>query len=496
MPVTPFHFGPGLLFKAAAPRWFSFTAFVASQCVIDLETAYNIVWSRWPLHRDLHTVRDGTVIGVIAGVAALPLAALAARIVRREGLARTPGELSFGPALIGGAIGGSSHAVLDAIMHSDVQPLAPWVAGNPAAGVIPALVLHLLCVIAGVAGIALLARRTQLAGTIEAAPAAGGRRLERIAIGVVFGLSLIVGGAGLVGTNPLLLPPERKIAPVADSRLLTRHVRALASTAAPRNHAQVAALAEAAGYIRDTWRAQGHRVEEQPFSVGPDTHRNLWISSGPAGGERVIIGAHYDVCGDQPGADDNASGVAAILELGRLLAARPASRRVDLVAWTLEEPPYFRTPLMGSVIHAGALASSGATVRGVIALDMVGYFRNDRGSQQFPHPVIGLVYPDRGDFLAVVGPLSELALTRRVKSLLSASTAIDIRSMNAPASIPGIDYSDHRSYWRHGFRAVLVTDTSFYRHPHYHEPGDVPELLDYGRLAHVVGGLYTVATEL
>lgn len=251
----------------------------------------------------------------------------------------------------------------------------------------------------------------------------------------------------VLATNPLLLPPDRTVPPPPSAALLQRHVRALTSTAAPRNHRELAALGQAVDHIRGTWRAQGHRVEEQVYSVGKDDHRNLWISCGPAAAERVIIGAHYDVCGDQPGADDNASGVAAILELGRLLSGRsgPLGHRVDLVAYALEEPPSFRSALMGSVIHARSLREQGVKVRDVVALDMIGYFRNEPGSQRFPHPLIGLLYPDRGDFLAVIGPLSELALTRRVKARLTAGSALEVRSMNAPRAIPGIDYSDHRS---------------------------------------------------
>lgn len=324
------------------------------------------------------------------------------------------------------------------------------------------------------------------------------RLLTRIALGVAVGIAALVAGVILVVTNPLIIPPERRTVPAADPDALKAHVVRLASTVPARNHANVGALAETLGYIRSTWTGQGHQVQSQPFSAGTSTFSNVWITCGPETADRVIIGAHYDVCGDQPGADDNASGVAAILELGRLLPThRPAlDRRIDLVAYANEEPPYFKSAYMGSVVHARSLKAKGARVRGVVALDMVGYFKDEPGSQSFPNSLMGYVYPDRGDFLAVVAPFSEYALTRRVKDRLTAGTALPIYSMNAPVRLPGVDFSDHRSYWPEGYHAVLVTDTSFYRNAQYHQKGDVPERLDYRRLAEVVAGLYVVATEL
>jgi len=188
--------------------------------------------------------------------------------------------------------------------------------------------------------------------------------------------------------------------------------------------------------------------------------------------------------------------VAGLLELGRLLAANPPATRVDLVAYSLEEPPYFRTPSMGSRAHAAALAKSGVHVRAMISLEMIGYFNDQPDSQQYPLSVMGLAYPTRGNFIAVVGRLGEAWLTRRIKGSMSSAGSVPVRSINAPRAIPGIDFSDHLNYWDAGYPAVMVTDTSFYRNANYHALSDVPSTLDYRRMAVVVEQIATAARDL
>jgi hypothetical protein len=239
-------------------------------------------------------------------------------------------------------------------------------------------------------------------------------------------------------------------------------------------------------WVRARLEETGAVVSEQRYEVGGMPYANVMTHFGPDAGPRLIVGAHYDTCGPHPGADDDASGVAGLLELARRLAREPPPGRVDLVAFTLEEPPYFATRDMGSAVHAASLAEAGVEVRAMIALEMIGTFDDRPGSQRFPFGLLGALYPDRGDFVAVVGDLDRIGLVRRVKRAMAESTPLPVRSIDAPATLPGIDFSDHRSYWARGYPAVMVTDTAFFRNAAYHTDGYRPERLDYRRMAEVV----------
>jgi Zn-dependent M28 family amino/carboxypeptidase len=237
-------------------------------------------------------------------------------------------------------------------------------------------------------------------------------------------------------------------------------------------------------------------VVRQPFLVAGRTYNNLIVSFGPPDAERIVVGAHYDACMALPGADDNASGVAGLLELAGLLAQDELAVRVELVAYALEEPPYFSTSSMGSRVHAEGLRAQGVRVRAMIALEMIGVFRDEPGSQDYPAPGFALLYPDRGDFITVVGCLGQAGLVRRVKRAMAGAMELPVRSINAPRAIPGIDFSDQLNYWDAGFDAVMITDTAFYRNPNYHEATDTPETLDYPRMAEVVAGVHAAVLAL
>jgi hypothetical protein len=314
-----------------------------------------------------------------------------------------------------------------------------------------------------------------------------------VAVGL---LALLVAALLVAVVNPALpRPSPHRLEP--DEARLRRHVAALAAIQPARSIDHPESLAAAVELITTAFSDLGLAVAEQTWEHDGETYRNLVTSLGPADAPVLVVGAHYDVCGDQPGADDNASGVAALLELARLLVVhRPElPRRLELVAYCLEEPPTFRTPAMGSAVHARALAASGAAVEGMLSLEMVGYFSGEPRSQAYPVAALGLVYPRRGDFVAVVGDLSGRPFVRRVKGLMAGASPLPVWSINAPASIPGIDFSDHANYWREGFQAAMVTDTAFYRNPHYHQPTDTPNRLDYRCLGDVVRGLYAVVAE-
>lgn len=296
-------------------------------------------------------------------------------------------------------------------------------------------------------------------------------------------------------TQPILWTPRVTQGPAGDPARLEAHVRTLVDLG-PRDARHPAALAATEDWIEAQFQATSRRVSRQALVVGGRTHFNLVARFGPTTGPLVVVGAHFDACDGLPGADDNASGVAALLELARLLARHPPSGPVELVAWNLEEPPHFRTEEMGSRVHARALRASAAPVRLVVCLEMLGTYDDRPGSQHFPIPGLGLIYPSQGNFLVVVGGYGDGWRVRHLKGALRAATSLPIRSINAPAGVTGIDFSDHASYWKEGLPAVMLTDTAFFRNPRYHTEADTPDQLDYVRMAEVVRALHSAVESL
>ena len=315
--------------------------------------------------------------------------------------------------------------------------------------------------------------------------------------GLLLALPLLaaVGGCWIV-TNPVPITPEPVVAPPAEPARLEADVRYLAAIDPARAAANVAALDRAAAYIGNGFAEAGCETRRETFEVEGQTYVNVTCSFWPSVPPLLVIGAHYDVAGaDNPGADDNASGVAALLELARLIgAARPElAHRLDLVAFTLEEPPHFKTPNLGSYVNARGVINSKSPLKLMISIEMVGYFADESGSQRYPVGILEWLYPDTGDFIGVVGRTFDRTPVARVKALMAAAGALPVHSINAPAGLAGIDFSDQWSFWAHGLPAVMVTDTAFYRNPNYHRPTDTPDTLDYRRMAAVVDGLYQVA---
>ncbi len=280
-----------------------------------------------------------------------------------------------------------------------------------------------------------------------------------------------------------------------DPAALEKHVRMLSVTLHPRSVDNPANLQAAADYVLEQLLATGARTDVQTVKADGIDYRNLIARFGPEDGPLIVIGAHYDSCADTPGADDNASGVAGLLELSRLLAVDPPPHPVELVAYVLEEPPYFRTDAMGSFQHARELARAGREVRLMMSLEMIGYFRDEPDSQRFPIGGLSAFYPDAGNFIAIVSRFGDFGETRRVKALFRGASDLPAESINAPRSVRGVDFSDHASYWRFDYPAVMITDTAFLRNPNYHRAGDTPETLDYTRMAQVVQAAHAVAME-
>lgn len=271
---------------------------------------------------------------------------------------------------------------------------------------------------------------------------------------------------------------------------LRETVEFLADLSPPRNWAHPESLERAADYVRCAFESYGLETREQAFRADRGERRNIIATLSGGTDPRVVVGAHYDVCGDRPGADDNASAVAGLLECARILAGFEAELKhtVELVAYALEEPPFFATHEMGSYVHAKSLHEEGVEVKGMLCLEMIGYFTDQPNSQKYPLPGMGLIYPSCGNFIGVVGNFASARLVRQVKKHMKAAS-VDIHSLTAPAVITGVDFSDHRSYWKFGYPAVMITDTSFYRNPHYHAITDTPDTLDYAKMGEVVKGL-------
>jgi Zn-dependent M28 family amino/carboxypeptidase len=318
-------------------------------------------------------------------------------------------------------------------------------------------------------------------------------RIQRFLIGILPVLVAITGAVSCV-IQPMVSPASSRDAAV-DPAALEHHVRMLAVTLHPRSVDNLVNLDRAADYVLEQLRATGAETAEQPVEADGRRFRNLIARFGPREGPVIVIGAHYDSCGDTPGADDNASGVAGLLELARLLAANPPEHSVELVAYTLEEPPYFRTDSMGSVWHARSLSEAGRKVRVMLSLEMIGFYRDTPKSQNYPLAPLKLVYPDEGNFIAIVAPFGDFGATRRVKALFRGASDLPAVSINAPRAVQGVDFSDHASYWRYKMPAMMITDTAFLRNPNYHERSDTPDTLDYARMAKVVRAVHAVAME-
>ncbi|MBC8423276.1 M28 family peptidase [bacterium] len=324
------------------------------------------------------------------------------------------------------------------------------------------------------------------------------RVLKIILRSVLVLLALVLIGTWFLVTQPVLKGGAdfRYDAPdVAPDRLLTL-VQTLTDDFFPRDITHPANLDSAATWIAGHLSDAGGRLSEQVYRVEGADYRNVIARFGPDTRERLVIGAHYDVCGERPGADDNASAVAGLIELARLIGQADWPLTIELVAYTLEEPPKFRTSDMGSHRHAEALAAEGVPLRAMICLEMIGYFDDAPDSQEYPVGIMKLFYPTRGDYIAVIGKLGQGGITRNVKQAMKCATELPVRSMNAPASIPGIDFSDHLNYWAAGYEAVMITDTAFYRNPNYHEITDTWDTLDYDRMAMVVQGVYAAVRHL
>jgi Zn-dependent M28 family amino/carboxypeptidase len=270
-------------------------------------------------------------------------------------------------------------------------------------------------------------------------------------------------------------------------------VHSLAVKIGPRSYQDQAHLNAAADFISQRLASFGYDLIAQPYQVGELTVRNIIAERrGTDQPDRVIvIGAHYDTVVGSPGADDNASGVAVLLELARLHAETHFRKTVRFVAFTLEEPPFFRSRHMGSRIYARFLKERGDRIEAMLCLESVGYYSQEPESQSFPSLVFWLRwrYPTTGNFITIVGNDDSQPLQTQVRDALTTHMNLPVETYAGPWWIPGVDWSDHGSFWNEGYPAVMLTDTAPFRNPHYHRQTDLPDRLDYRAMSELVRGL-------
>jgi hypothetical protein len=325
-------------------------------------------------------------------------------------------------------------------------------------------------------------------------------RIVRSLLRICFAVA-VLSGIGLVALAAILRQPTLSSLPFksqarADSVALQKHVVFLTTDVRPRSAAHVDNLHRAAAYIAAHFRAATPRTHLQQFTARGKRYSNVVAHFGPATAAEplLVVGAHYDAFGDTgnlPGADDNASGTAGLLELARLLAHQRLDRPIMLVAYANEEPPFFGSEDMGSAVHAAAVADSRRAVAGMICLEMIGYYAAE---QSWPNALFALLYPSEGDFIGVTGGWSDRQLARNVKRAIAGAGGVRVVSYSGFRETA--DASDHRSYWARGWSAVMVTDTAYLRNPNYHTRHDLAETLDYDKMARVVDGLLNAALHL
>jgi len=284
----------------------------------------------------------------------------------------------------------------------------------------------------------------------------------------------------------------------AEGRRLAENLKAHVTAVASEEHnvGRPEALERSARYIEATLAKLGYAVSRQEFETEGVKVRNLEVSRG-SGTRLVVIGAHYDSAQDAVGANDNGSGVAALIELARFLkTVQPAQGlEVRLVFYVNEELPWFGTDKMGSYVHSKGLASEGKEVVAMLSLETIGWYSENFDSQRYPFP-FSLFYPSKGNFIGFVANLRSRSLMHRVVGSFRHSVAFPSEGVAAPESIPGIGWSDQWAYWKFGWPALMVTDTAPFRYPHYHTLRDTPDKLGYERLARVVKGLEGVLRDL
>ena len=278
---------------------------------------------------------------------------------------------------------------------------------------------------------------------------------------------------------------------------LKEHVDILAQRIGERNLSQYDHLESAALYIRQYLEKLDYEVGEQDYTLEGKKCRILLgtLTGNSKSDAAVVVGAHYDSVAGSPGANDNGSGVAAVLELARIMKNQSLQQTIVFAFFPNEEPPYFQTESMGSLVLARSIKAQGMKVSGMISIETIGYYSDQTGSQKYPS-VLASFYPNKGNFIGFVSDLHSRRLLQTALAEFRSSTHFPSEGATLPASVEGVGYSDHWSFWQTGVRAFMVTDTAPFRYPYYHTANDTPDKIDYDKMAIVVVGLKHVVTKL
>ncbi len=277
---------------------------------------------------------------------------------------------------------------------------------------------------------------------------------------------------------------------------LKRDVEKLAGEIGERNVPHYPALNAAAEFIEESFSAAGLQPRRQTYEVSSKACHNIEVEIKGESPEIVVVGAHYDSVFGAPGANDNGSGVVAMLALARRFAGQKPGRTLRFVAFVNEEPPYFQTDQMGSLVYARACRDRHDRIEAMISLETIGYFSDEPGSQTYPIHGFDKIYPNVGNFIGVVGNFQSRALVRKTVRLLREEQKIPVEGAAFPSFVPGVGWSDQWAFWQCGYDGIMLTDTAPFRYPHYHSVSDTPDKLDYDRFTLVVSGVQKVISEL
>ena len=297
-------------------------------------------------------------------------------------------------------------------------------------------------------------------------------------------------GKSFRGTPPPLTPEQ-----VALREELRRDVQTLAGDIGERNFQRYTELQASADFIEQSFKSAGFTPRRDSYELRGRSFDNIEAELRGTGTEIVLVGAHYDSVIGSPGANDNASGAAALLALARRFAAKKPAHTLRFVAFVNEEPPFFQTGQMGSQIYAGRCKARGDRIVSMLSLETIGYFSDAPRSQTYPVPALGVFYPKTANFIGIVGNVPSRALVRRAMKSFRQHAQIPCEGAALPAFIPGIGWSDQLGFWQNGYRGIMITDTALFRYPHYHLESDTPDKLDYDRFTRVVGGVERVVAE-
>ena len=338
-------------------------------------------------------------------------------------------------------------------------------------------------------------------------PPLGVQRICRVALLLLTMLVILLGiliswggftmiqmpGESYRGELPPLTPKE-----VALRDALQRDIEKLGGEIGERNFIHYKELMAAADFLEASFAQAGYQVQRQGYTVDNQTYYNLEVEipGTQQADEIVIVGGHYDSVSGSPGANDNGTGAAATLELARLFAGKKPKRTLRFVEFVNEEPPFFFSEGMGSLVYASRCKQRSENVVAMLSLETIGYYSDKIGSQQYPLPQLSSIYPLKGNFISFIGNVASASLVKEAIASFRRHTKFPSEGTALPNEITGVSWSDQWSFWQQGYPGVMVTDTAPFRYPYYHTPNDTPDKVNYDRLARVVAGLEYAITDL